>query len=145
MKKKFALSGFVVLAATLMYFGQALETVSAQKTQGKTRPAATKYLMRGIVQPNCAGVGKLLKAGPANEKEWDTVACHASCLSEMSFALMDDGRCPDGVWASAAKTTLRECSDALLAAAKKQDLDAANAAFKELTTSCAACHKAHKS
>jgi cytochrome c556 len=60
----------------------------------------------------------------------------------MSFLLMDDGRCPDGTWATAAKTTWREGSAAILAAVGKKDLDAANAAFKTVTSACAACHKA---
>ena len=116
----------------------------AQKTKGKTRAAATKYLMRGIQQPNCKGIGDLLKdSGPADDKVWDTVACHASCLNEMGNLLMDDGRCPDAVWSGATKD-LREGSAAVLAAAENKDLDAARAAFKTVTGSCGACHKAHK-
>ncbi len=57
---------------------------------------------------------------------------------------MDDGRCPDGVWAKGAGGTLRDGTVALLAAAEAKDADAANAAFKTVTSSCAACHKAHK-
>lgn len=118
---------------------------SAQIKKGKTRPAETKYLMRGIVQPNCASLGKLLKGdGPTDDKAWDMAACHAACLNEASFLLMSDGRCPDGKWANAAKTTLREGSAATFAACEKKDLKAANAAFKKMTQSCAACHKAHK-
>jgi len=116
----------------------------AQKTKGKTRAAATKYLMRGINQPHCAGLGGLLKdSGPADDKAWDTAACHASCLNEMSYLLMDDGRCPDGVWAGAAKS-LREGSAAALAAIDKKDLDGTKTAFKTVTAACADCHKAHK-
>ena len=117
----------------------------AQVKKGKTRAAATKYLMRGVMQPNCAGLGKLLEGtGPADEKAWDTATCHASCLNELSYLLMDDGRCPDGVWAEAAKTTLREGTAEILAACEKKDSAAANAAFKKTTQACAACHKAHK-
>ena len=116
----------------------------AQKTKGKTRAAATKFLMRGIQQPNCKGLADLLKeSGPADDKAWETAACHASCLNEMSYLLMDDGRCPDGVWAGATKE-LREGSAAVLAATEKKDLDAAKAAFKTVTGACAACHKEHK-
>ena len=116
----------------------------AQKTKGKTRAAATKYLMRGIQQAHCKGLGDLLKeSGPADDKAWDTAACHASCLNEMSYLLMDDGRCPDGVWAGAAKD-LREASAAVLAAAEKKDLEGAQAAFKSVTGACGTCHKAHK-
>lgn len=116
----------------------------AQKTKGKSRAAATKYLMRGIQQPNCKGLADLLKdSGPADDKAWETAACHASCLNEMSYLLMDDGRCPDGTWAGATKE-LREGSAAVLAATEKKDLDGAQAAFKTVTGACAACHKAHK-
>lgn len=115
----------------------------AQKTKGKTQPAETKYLMRGVNQPNCAGVGKLLKDGPADDKAWDTLACHAAILNEMSYVLMSDGRCPDGTWASAAKE-LRAGSAALLEAAEQKNVDAARTAFKQVTASCGACHTAHK-
>ena len=138
------LIALVVGVAGLFWVSVSLNDAQAQIKKGKTRPAATKYLMRGVVRPSCASLGKLLKEGPADDKAWDTVACHAACLSEMSFALMDDGRCPDGVWAKAATKNLREGAAAVLAASESKDLDAANAAFKTLTGSCSACHKAHK-
>lgn len=115
-----------------------------QKVKGKSRPAPTNLLMKGIVQPNCAGIGASLKdAGPADEKAWQLLLQQAACLNEMSYVLMDDGRCPDGVWAGAAKA-LREGSAGLLDAAQKKELDAARTAFKNVTGACAACHKAHK-
>jgi hypothetical protein len=117
--------------------------VEAQKTKGKTRAAETKYLMRGITQPNCAGLAKALKEKPADDKAWDQAAQYASLLNEVSFVLMDDGRCPDKDWAGAAKT-LRECSTKVLDAVKAKDADAAQAAFKGLTVACADCHKAHR-
>ncbi len=138
------ITALAVSVAGLFWISTSLNDAQAQKTKGKTRPAATKYLMRGVVRPSCASLGKLLKEGPADDKAWDTAACHAACLSEMSFALMDDGRCPDGVWAKAATKNLREGSAAVLAAVEAKDLDAANAAFKTVTASCAACHKEHK-
>lgn len=129
------------VAVVLTFVGSS----AAQKTKGKTRASQTKYLMRGIVQPNCKGLADLLKdSGPADDKAWDTAACQASCLNEASYLLMDDGRCPDGVWAGATKT-LRENSALALAAIEKKDLDGTKAAFKSLTGACAACHKAHKS
>ena len=141
-KKLMIAAGFTLLAVGVVV----LDTnASAQVTKGKTRPAATKYLMRGIMQPNCAGLGKLLKGdGPADDKAWDTAACHASCLNEMSYLLMSDGRCPDATWAGAATKDLRNGSAEVLAACEKKDLAAANAAFKRMTQACAACHKAHK-
>jgi hypothetical protein len=133
----------VCLIALAFGVSSLLTNVDAKITKGDTRAAQTKYLMRGIVKPNCGGLGGLLKEGPKTDEEWDTAACYASCLSEMGHVLMDDKRCPDGVWAGACKS-LREGSDAALAAIEKKDLDAANAAFKTATSSCAACHKAHK-
>ncbi len=120
------------------------QTAQAQKTKGKTHPAETKYLMRGVNQAHCAGIGGLLKEeGPADDKAWDTLACHASILNEMSYVLMADGRCPDKDWAGAAKS-LGECSAKVLEAAKAKKLTDARDAFKGVTTACAACHTAHR-
>lgn len=136
--------GIVLTLCVAAWLGFRTPRASAQKTKGKTRPAATKYLMRGIVQPNCAGLAKLLKdVGPADAKAWEMVACHASCLNEMSFVLMDDGRCPDAVWAKSAKT-LRGCTASLLTAIEKKDAEAAQAAFQGVTESCSSCHKQHR-
>jgi hypothetical protein len=115
----------------------------AQVKKGKTRVTETKFLMRGVMAPNCAALGKLLKAGPSDDKAWVTAACHASILNEMSYVVMDDGRCPDKTWATAAKT-LRSCSSKVLEAVKAQNGDEARAAFKALTGACDRCHKAHK-
>ena len=121
-----------------------VDAAVAQKVKGKSRPAATKQLMKGIMQPNCAGLGASLKDnGPADDDAWSLAQTQAACLNEMSYLLMDDGRCPDGDWANAAKT-LREGSEATLKALEKKDLAAAQAAFKQTTTACAACHKVHK-
>lgn len=56
---------------------------------------------------------------------------------------MDDGRCPDAVWAGAIKS-LREGSAEVLHAAKEKDIDATKVAFKKVTAGCGTCHKAHK-
>ncbi len=120
-----------------------MTTADAQKTKGKTRPAETKYLMRGILKPNCAGLGATLKAGPKTDEDWDKAACQAACMNELGHSLMADGRCPDGTWAKASKA-LQEGSAAALKAIAAKDLDAANAAFKTATSSCGTCHKAHK-
>ncbi len=141
MKQCVTLGIMVVVAAGLLL---ADGNVSAQKTQGKTRAAATKYLMRGINGAHCKSLGEALKDdGPADDKAWDAVACHAACLNEMGYLLMDDERCPDATWSDATKT-LREGSAAVLQAAEDQDLDAARAAFASMTKSCGACHTAHK-
>ncbi len=142
MNKKICMSAALVsLGLGLLALGPA---VDAQKTKGKTRPADTKSLMKGVIQPNCAALGGLIKdAGPTDDKAWDKVALHAVVLNEMSYVVMDDGRCPDKEWALAAKT-LRECSAKVLECAKAKDVDGAQGAFKGLTGACAACHKAHK-
>jgi hypothetical protein len=115
----------------------------AQVKQGKTRPLQTKQLMKGLVQPNCGGLGEGLKAGPADDKAWEDLATKAALLNEASYVLMDDGRCPDADWANAA-TALREGSAAVLAKLEAQDAAGAQEAFSSVTQSCGACHKAHK-
>ena len=133
-----------VLAGSCLIWAAVDRQVGAQVAKGKSRPAATKFLMRGITQPGCKGIGELLKEqGPADDKAWEILACHASCLNEMSFSLVQDGRCPDAVWAGAAKS-LGEGSSAVLSAAEKKDLPAARAAFKTVTDSCKSCHDAHR-
>ncbi len=139
----FRVGGLLALLACGLALTLSQQTSEAQVQKGKTRVAATKYLMRGIVQSNCAATGKMLKDGPKDDKGWDTLACHASILNEASYLLLDDGRCPDKTWADAAKT-LRGCSAKLLTAANEKKLEDAQAAFKALTGACASCHKAHK-
>ena len=116
---------------------------SAQVKKGKTRVLTTKQMMAGLVKPNCAGIGEGLKTAPADDKAWEELATKAALLNESSFSLMDDGRCPDGEWAKAA-TALREGSAAVLAKIEAKDASGAQEAFKTVTGSCAACHKAHK-
>ena len=65
-------------------------------------------------------------------------------MNELSYTLMQDGRCPDKVWLDAATKALRGGTVELLAAIEKKDLKAANAAFGAATKSCAACHSKHK-
>ncbi|HWB11171.1 MAG TPA: hypothetical protein VFE62_18380 [Gemmataceae bacterium] len=142
LRKNVIITGLVATCGLgLLYF---VDAAIAQKTKGKTRPAATKQLMKGIMQPNCAGLGASLKdAGPADEDAWSLAEMQAACLNEMSYLLMDDGRCPDGEWANAAKA-LRAGSEATLKALEDKDVNAAQAAFKQVTGACAACHKVHK-
>lgn len=146
MCKNRVLSGRVLAICAALGLGLLIvtQTAEAQKTKGKTRPAQTKYLMRCVMQPNCAALGGLLKEkGPADDKGWDQVTANASVLNELGFVLMDDGRCPDATWAGATKT-LKECSSKVLEAAKEKNAEDAQAAFKALTGACAACHTAHK-
>ena len=130
-----------LVGVALLLMGMSL---AAQIKKGQTRAAATKYLMRAVNQPMCAGLDASLKgSGPADEKAWDTAMCQASVLNEMGYLLMEDGRCPDAVWANAAKE-LKEGSASVLAALEKKDLDGARTSFKTVTGACGACHKAHK-
>ena len=114
-----------------------------QVKQGKTRPIKTKQLMKGLVAANCGAIGEGLKTSPADDAAWDDLALKAALLNEASYLLMDDGRCPDAAWADADKT-LREASASLLAKLEAKDLAGAQEAFKTMTQSCGACHKAHR-
>lgn len=129
----------VVIAAVVV-----LHSSHAAAPKGKTRAAETKYLMKGIAGSNCGALGKAFKeAAPVDDAGWETLACHASLLNELSYVLMDDGRCPDKTWADASKS-LREQSAAVLAAVQAKKFDDAQSAFKLMTGACGACHKEHK-
>ena len=119
-------------------------SLQAQKLKGKSRPAPTKQLMKGILQPNAGSLGAALKdAGPADDKAWEAAQTAVVVLNEAGYMLMDDGRCPDAVWEGAAKT-LRDGSAAALTALEQKDLEGSRAAAKTLMGACMACHKAHK-
>lgn len=138
MRKLYSAGLILAAVAAAVVTGQVAE---AQKTKGKTRAALTKQLMKGIVGENC---GALKKALDAAETNWDDVTLRAALLNEAGYLLMDDGRCPDGEWAKAAKA-LQTSSAAVLAKAEAKDLEGAKAAFGELTAgSCKVCHTAHK-
>jgi cytochrome c556 len=108
------------------------------------RVAAVRHIMSGIHQPNCGAIAGLLKdKGPADAAAWGTLASHAALLNESSYLLMENDRCPDGVWAEAA-AALRRNSAALFGAAGDEKLADAREAFKGMTAACAACHTAHK-
>ncbi len=139
--KNVRLAVLVVMAAMLAGIGLFSADALAQKTKGKTRPALTKQIMKGLVSPNCGDLKKLLDAEQPN---WDDIALKAALLNEAGYLLMDDGRCPDGEWANATKA-VREGTADVLAAAEKKDAEAAKKGFGKLTgEGCKVCHAAHK-
>ena len=117
--------------------------LQAQVKKGKTRAATTKQLMGALVKANCAALGEALKSAPADDQAWDDLATKAALLNEAGYLLMDDGRCPDGVWAGASKT-LQTGAAEVLAKVEAKDHAGAQAAFQNVTKSCGECHKAHK-
>ncbi len=141
--KKLFLLGAAACSAALLLTMVVTGPANGQVTKGKTRPLTTHQLMEGLVGPNCGGLSKALKAKPADAKAWKKVATQAALLNEASYILMADGRCPDGVWAGAAKT-LREGSAAVLKKIEAKDAAGAQAAFAGMTKACGACHKVHK-
>ena len=108
--KRIMLVAGVAVALTLV-----AAVADAQVKKGKTRPATTKQLMGGIVQPHCAAIGEAVKQAPADDAAWEKVATHAAVLNEISYTLMDDGRCPDADWANAS-TILRTWQKSLAGA-----------------------------
>ena len=136
--KKIALFALPVLAITLLSYA-----ASAQVKKGKTRPLTTKQMMGGLVGPNCKQLGAGLKNPPSDDDGWAKLATQAALLNESGHILMADGRCPDAKWAAAAKT-LKGCSEVVLKKIAEKDAEGAMSAFKAMTGSCAACHKAHK-
>lgn len=115
-----------------------------QVSKGKSRPLETKIWMKTVNGPHCSTVAKMLKAGPADDKEWDEVKTHAQMLSESGHVLMADGRCPDKVWADAAKQ-LQDGGAALAAAAASKNVDEARTALNNsVLASCKGCHSTHR-
>lgn len=134
----------VVIAGTMMIALGLIAEGFAKVKKGDTRPLNTATWMKSVVKPNCGDLKKEIAAGPKTDDDWASLIEHAEILNETSYILMEDKRCPDGVWAEAASKTLRNNSDALIAAAMAKDAPAAEKAFKKMTESCSACHKAHK-
>jgi cytochrome c556 len=115
----------------------------AQVKKGKTRLLTTKQLMGGLVKPHATAIGDGLKTAPADDKAWAELATKVALLNEASYTMMDDGRCPDDVWANACKA-LREGTATALAKIEAKDLAGAQDAMKAASASCGTCHKAHK-
>jgi hypothetical protein len=134
------LTMLVACVAVAVCLGMLIEPVAAYR-DGATREATTSQLMKGLVGANC---GALKKELDAEETDWEKISLHAALLNEAGYILMADERCPDGDWASGARA-LQTHSAALLEQAEAEDLDAAKAAFGELTSNgCAVCHEAHR-
>ncbi len=137
--RRFVFAGIGMLSvAALVGLGATLAKPVAEE-----RVASVEHLMEGISKPHCGALGKLLKAGPSSEKDWKHVKLHAALLNELSYMLLQSGRCPDATWAKAAQQ-LRAGSADVFKAASTQDISAARAAFKKVTSACATCHKAHR-
>ena len=141
--KRLLLIALPLSAVTVLLIVAASTPVTGQVTKGKTRPLTTHQLMGGLVRPNCADLGKGLKADNLDDEAWEALATKAALLNEAGHILMADGRCPDKTWADAAKT-LRECSAVVLEKIDAKDAAGAQGAFAAMTKSCGACHKAHK-
>ncbi|MDA0749271.1 MAG: hypothetical protein O2964_01015 [Verrucomicrobia bacterium] len=123
----------------------ALNTGLAQVKKGKTRPLTTEQLMEAIVKPHMGELKKgLVDSKPSSDEDWKKLALSAALLNESSYTMMEDGRCPDSIWADACTKDLREGSAAAAAAIEKKDIEGALAGFKKLGASCKACHSEHK-
>lgn len=116
----------------------------AQVKSGKSRVLKTAQWMKCVMKPQCDALKKGLESAPVSGEAWQSLAASAALLNESSYILMDDGRCPDGVWADAASKTLRNGSGDLLKAIEAKDFEAAKGAFGSMTKSCGACHEKHK-
>jgi cytochrome c556 len=124
-------------------------TVMSGTTQGAKndkgqRSMNVHQLMEGTVKPHCTALKNGLKAEPADEKAWKKLVTNAALLNEASYSLMEDGRCPDKVWAEATTKTLRPNSAALVTALKAKNFAKAKTVFGAMTKSCKACHDEHK-
>lgn len=132
------------LLGMALIFLLAAGAVTAQVKKGKTRPMKTAQWMKGVMKPHCTALKNGLDAAPSKDEAWAELAVHAALINEASYLLMEDGRCPDGVWAEAASKTLREGSADVLKAVEAKDSVAAKTAFDKMTKACSACHDKHR-
>ena len=133
------LTGISVVALTVF-----AAAITAQVQKGKTQPLETKTWMKNVNGPQCSNLAKLLKAGPADDKQWADVVMNAQMLNEAGYVLMADGRCPDKVWADATKM-LKDGSAAILKAAEsKNTAEAMTALNNSVLAACKSCHGAHR-
>ena len=137
--KQYRLVIFLAALGLVLFAGLTV----AQVQKGKTRPLETKVWMKTVNGPHCSAIGKMLKAGITDDKQWEEAKVHAEMLNEAGHVLMADGRCPDAAWADGAKQ-LRENSDALLKDIAAKDATAGQADFQKLLGACKTCHAAHK-
>ncbi len=112
--------------------------------QGKSRPLKTSTVMKTVIKPHCGALRKVLKGDLKSDEDWAAVIAEAEILSEASYILMSDGRCPDEVWSGAATQTLRYCSQVIISAAEEKNSVVVRTAFGKLTESCSVCHDAHR-
>ncbi len=117
--------------------------VGAQVVEGRTRPAKTGTLMKILFKPCGDRLEQALKGVPGGEGAWEHIFEQAVVLNELSYAFMDDGRCPDKRWADAC-AKLREGSFAVMTATDRKDVKAARAGLALVKASCGACHQAWK-
>jgi len=112
--------------------------------KGKSRPLKTSTVMKTVIRPHCSALRKILKGDLNTKDDWAAVISEAEILSEASYILMSDGRCPDEVWSGAATQTLRYCAHVIIAAAEEKNQVVVRTAFGKLTESCSVCHDAHR-
>jgi len=122
---------------------QTLDKHPAKKDKG-ARPLKTSTVMKVVTKPHCDALKEIFKRGPKTSEDWDALIEHSEVLSEVSYILMEDGRCPDYVWEGAATQTLRNCAKAIIAASERRNVVVAQGAFEKLTEACTSCHDAHK-
>ncbi len=114
-----------------------------QGVAGKTRPAKTGTLMKVLHRPALDRIEQGLKASSPNEAGWEAIYEQAAILNEMSFVLMDDGRCPDKIWGEACGK-MREGSWAIMVATDRKDVKASRAGAGIVKAACGSCHRTHK-
>jgi cytochrome c556 len=134
----------IVTISALLVCAAAGWQLAGQVSKGKTRPLQTKTWMKTVNGPHCSTAAKMLKAGPADDKEWADLVTHGQMLSESGFVLMADSRCPDKAWADASKQ-LQDGGAALATAAAAKNVDDARAALNNsVLASCKGCHSVHR-
>lgn len=143
MKRSLAFAAGLIALGGLA-FALTSSHVTAQK-KGKTRPLTTAQMMSGLVKPQLVALKGLVEEGKKvdGEEGWKAVSTSIALLNESGHMMMEDGRCPDKIWADACKV-LREATEEGLKKAAQKDVDGVRASLEGVLASCKGCHAEHK-
>lgn len=126
---------------SLLVLGAALPTADAEDTTVPTIKKAMQVLHKGANSP----LATLKKSLASDSPNWKQVQDKTKdfVILGASLAKNDPPKGEKASWTKLADSYFSH-SKAMDDAAKKEDLKGTRDAFKTLSTSCMACHKAHK-
>ena len=119
------------------------DTARSEDQKKEPRIARVSDIMSGIHKPAMKAVRSVSEKTPETDKDWEKVRLGAALLNESGHLLMQNKRCPDGVWAGSC-ADLRASTADLALAVEAKNLESARTAIDKIATSCKSCHAKHR-